>query len=119
VAKRVGMTEAELREVNRIPARMLVRKGSTLLVPRNGRGHEDVSVEIADNARMLLAPEYQPRKRVKAKVRAKGGKALTAVSTKATGKKNVAKSNSSTKRTAQAEPGRPVKLSGKADATRR
>ena len=32
--RQVGMSEAELREVNRIPPRMLVKAGSTLLVPR-------------------------------------------------------------------------------------
>ena len=36
-AKLVGMSEAELREVNRIPPRMLVKAGSTLLVPRARR----------------------------------------------------------------------------------
>ena len=107
VAKKVGMSESELREVNLIPARMLVKQGSTLLVPRNGRGHEDVSVEIADNARMLLAPEFPARKRVK--VRTKGGKTLTAISTKSASKKS-AKADA---------PSRSVKLSGKAAASRR
>jgi membrane-bound lytic murein transglycosylase D len=117
VAKKVGMAEDELREVNRIPLRMLVKQGSTLLVPRNGHGHhEDVSVEIADNARMVLAPEYPARKRVKAKVRTKGGKTLTAISTKAP--KKSAKASAAAKRTAKA-PSRSVKLSSKADASRR
>jgi hypothetical protein len=88
-------------------------------VPRKGRSHEDVSVEIADNARMLLAPEFPARKRVKGKVRAKGGKTLTAISTKA-GPKKSAKAPAPAKRTAKAEaPSRSVKLSGKADASRR
>ena len=63
-AKRVGMSEAALREVNRIPVRMLVRAGSTLLVPRNGHREQDVSVRIADNAMMSLAPEAPPLRRV-------------------------------------------------------
>jgi membrane-bound lytic murein transglycosylase D len=119
VAKKVGMPEDELREVNRIPARMLVRSGSTLLVPRNGRGHEDVSQEIAENATMLLAPEFPPRKRVKVKVRGKGNKAaITAVSTKAGGNKSV-KAKAATTRSATAAPsGRAVKLTGKAAARR-
>jgi len=109
VAKKVGMSESDLREVNRIPARMLVKQGSTLLVPRNGRGHEDVSLKIADNARMLLAPEFPARKRVKVKVRTKGGKTLTVISTK-----------SAPKKSAKAEaPSRSVNLASKAAALRR
>jgi membrane-bound lytic murein transglycosylase D len=57
VAKTVGMTEAQLREVNRIPARMLVKAGSTLLVPRQAHALEDVPERIADHATMALAPE--------------------------------------------------------------
>jgi membrane-bound lytic murein transglycosylase D len=57
VAKQVGMDEATLREVNRIPPRMLVKAGSTLLVPRGEHRLTDVSSEIADNATMALSPE--------------------------------------------------------------
>ncbi|HXD07868.1 MAG TPA: transglycosylase SLT domain-containing protein [Burkholderiaceae bacterium] len=63
-AKQVGMSEASLREVNHIPARMLIRGGSTLLVPRSERRAEDVSPHVADNAVMTLAPEVQPHRRV-------------------------------------------------------
>ena len=56
-ARLVGMDEAELREVNRIPPRMLVKAGSTLLVPRGAHRLTDVSVEVADNASMSLAPD--------------------------------------------------------------
>jgi membrane-bound lytic murein transglycosylase D len=57
VAKQVGMDEATLREVNRIPPRMLVKAGSTLLVPRGEHRLADVSSEIADNATMALSPD--------------------------------------------------------------
>ena len=57
VAKQVGMDEATLREVNRIPPRMLVKAGSTLLVPRGEHRQSDVSSEIADNAMMSLSPD--------------------------------------------------------------
>jgi membrane-bound lytic murein transglycosylase D len=63
-ARQVGMTEVELRDVNRIPLRMLVRTGSTLLVPRNAQRTTDVSSEIADNATMSLAPDLPPLSRV-------------------------------------------------------
>ena len=66
-AKEVGMSEAELREVNRIPPRMLVKAGSTLLVPRGERRQSDVSAEIADNAMMTLAPDAPPLRKVSLK----------------------------------------------------
>ncbi len=56
-ARLVGMDETQLREVNRIPPRMLVKAGSTLLVPRGAHRLTDVSLELADNASMSLAPD--------------------------------------------------------------
>lgn len=66
-AKQVGMSEARLREVNRIPPRMLVRAGSTLLVPRSAQRSTDVSEHIADNAIMALAPDLPPARKVSLK----------------------------------------------------
>ncbi len=56
-AKLVGMTEETLREVNLIPPRMLVKAGSTLLVPRGQHRQADVPEHLADNAMMALAPD--------------------------------------------------------------
>ncbi len=66
-AKQVGMSEAELREVNHIPPRMLVKGGSTLLVPRSEHRQTDVSEHIADNAMMTLAPDGPALRRVSIK----------------------------------------------------
>ena len=57
VARRVGMGEAELRSVNNIPPRMLIKAGSTLLVSRSSKMQADVAVNVVDNAHMSLAPE--------------------------------------------------------------
>lgn len=62
VAKQVGMPVAQLRSVNGIPARMLVKAGSTLLVTRSGYKDKDVSEHLADNGRLLLAPDVSLRK---------------------------------------------------------
>ncbi|MCM5680968.1 transglycosylase SLT domain-containing protein [Schlegelella sp. S2-27] len=71
-AERVGMTESELREVNKIPPRMLIRAGSTLLVPRSETQHaQDVSAEVADNAVMSLAPEASAGRRVVVRARSR------------------------------------------------
>ncbi len=56
-AKRVGMGEAELRSINAIPPRMLIRAGSTLLVPRSNHVAHDVASRVADNGQVSLAPE--------------------------------------------------------------
>ncbi len=64
VARQVGMSEDELRAVNRIPPRMLVKVGSTLLVPRSAARQADVPEHLADNAAMVLAPEIAQRRLV-------------------------------------------------------
>ena len=66
-AAQVGMSEAQLREVNRIPPHMLVRSGSTLLVPRGEHRQTDVPMSIADNAIMALAPDAPLLRKVSVK----------------------------------------------------
>jgi membrane-bound lytic murein transglycosylase D len=56
-AKRVGMTEADFRSVNAIPPRVVIRAGSSLLVPRSEQTSHDVAVQVADNGQLSLAPE--------------------------------------------------------------
>jgi membrane-bound lytic murein transglycosylase D len=56
-AKRVGMSEADLRAVNNIPAKMVIKAGSALLVPRTIRIVEDVTARVADNGKLDLSPE--------------------------------------------------------------
>jgi membrane-bound lytic murein transglycosylase D len=65
VAQQHGMNEQTLREVNRIPPRMQLRAGSTVLVPRQERQVNDVPVSIADNGQILLAPERGAARKVK------------------------------------------------------
>ncbi len=64
VAKELGMSESALREVNRIPPKMLVKAGSTLLVHRSEHRERDVSEALADNAMMALAPDVPPLRRM-------------------------------------------------------
>ena len=56
-AQPVGMGEAELREVNRIPPRMLVQGRLDAAGAARGHTGHDVAESIADNAVMALAPE--------------------------------------------------------------
>jgi len=72
VARQVGMSEEQLRSVNRIPPRMLVKVGSTLLVPRSPTKTGNVSEHVADNAMMLLAPDRPAGRRLSFKAGKKG-----------------------------------------------
>jgi membrane-bound lytic murein transglycosylase D len=63
-ARRVGMPEADLRRVNEIPARVVIKAGSTLLVPRSARLDQDVASHVADAGQIALAPEVQLQRRL-------------------------------------------------------
>jgi membrane-bound lytic murein transglycosylase D len=77
-ARLAGMSEAQLRAVNLIPPRMLVRAGSTLLVARKPHTEADVAGHIAENATMALAPEAPPLRRVSVKA-AQHGESVAAL----------------------------------------
>ena len=72
VARLVGMAEATLREVNLIPPRMLVKAGSTLLVPRGALATLDVAGHAAEHATMVLTPEGRALRRHTFKAGKKG-----------------------------------------------
>jgi membrane-bound lytic murein transglycosylase D len=77
-AKQVGMSEAELRDVNHIPPHMLVKAGSTLLVPRTASHTSDVSEQVAESAAMTLASDLPPTRRVNVRI-ARGGETVASV----------------------------------------
>lgn len=56
-AKRVGMNETDFRAVNAIPPKVVIKAGSSLLVPRSDSNKDDVAVKVADNGQLSLAPE--------------------------------------------------------------
>jgi membrane-bound lytic murein transglycosylase D len=61
-ARRTGMSESDLRTVNGIPPRMLIKTGSTLLVPRSAKVANDVASHIAEKGHMTLSPESVTRR---------------------------------------------------------
>jgi membrane-bound lytic murein transglycosylase D len=75
-AKRVGMSEAELRNVNNIPPKVVIRAGSSLLVPRSVHMAQDVAVKVADNGQISLAPEVVLRRTL---VRAGKGETVASI----------------------------------------
>lgn len=60
----VGMSEAELRDVNRIPPSMLVKAGSSLVVPRPDELDTDVPEHLAENGHLSLTPDTRGYRRV-------------------------------------------------------
>jgi membrane-bound lytic murein transglycosylase D len=58
-ARRVGMNEGALRSINNIPPHVVIKAGSSLLVPRAPHLESDVGVHVADNGHLSLAAEIQ------------------------------------------------------------
>ncbi|WP_157270067.1 transglycosylase SLT domain-containing protein [Azohydromonas aeria] len=72
VAKELDIDESTLRDANRIPLRMLVKAGSTLIVPRSQQASANVAEHIAHNAAIALAPDVPPLQRVVLRAARKG-----------------------------------------------
>lgn len=61
-AQRSGMGEADLRAMNNVPPRMLIKAGSTLIVPRSARVKEDVAAVVAEEGHLSFQPEIVTRR---------------------------------------------------------
>lgn len=61
-AQRVGLGESDLRAINNIPPRMLIKAGSALMVPRGTNVQADVTGHVADNGQISFAPEVVTRR---------------------------------------------------------
>ncbi len=75
-ARRTGMAESDLRAVNTIPPRMLIKAGSTLLIPRSAKVESDVASHVAENGQMNLTPESVTRK---TSVKARNGETVATI----------------------------------------
>ena len=65
IAQRLGTSAAILINVNKLPAHMLVKAGSTLLVPRTEQTSDsDISQQVTDNAVITMARESAPLRKV-------------------------------------------------------
>ena len=78
-ARRVGMDESEFRSINHIPPRMMIKVGSTLLVPRGERVENDVTEHVADNGQLALSPEPPPITLHRTTVKARRGDSVAAL----------------------------------------
>jgi membrane-bound lytic murein transglycosylase D len=75
-AQRAGMTENDLRSINNIPPRMLIKAGSALMVPRSSAIRQDVSSHLADNGQVAFSPEIVTRRTT---VRARKGETVASI----------------------------------------
>ncbi|MEO7952698.1 MAG: transglycosylase SLT domain-containing protein [Polaromonas sp.] len=75
-ARQTGMNENDLRAVNNIPPRMLIKAGSTLVVPRSSLVENDVTSHVADTAQVSLAPEIVTRRTT---VKARKGESVASI----------------------------------------
>jgi membrane-bound lytic murein transglycosylase D len=68
VAARAGVSEAQLREANRVPPRYRLAPGSTILIPRDETMDEDIPATMV-NASFTLVPEQSNLRQVTYRVR--------------------------------------------------
>lgn len=68
VAERVGVSEAALREANRIPSRFRIASGSTILIPRDEEMEDDIAADTLD-ASFALVPERSNLRKITYRVR--------------------------------------------------
>ena len=62
IARRVNASPEVLRDVNQIPANMMVKAGSTLLIPRNTRSEDsDISELVVEHASLSVARDNVKR----------------------------------------------------------
>ena len=61
-AQLLGLKEDELRALNNIPPKMMIKAGSALLIPRGAKKDEDVSFSIAEQGQLDLSPEQFGKK---------------------------------------------------------
>ncbi len=87
LAARLHTTPEILREVNHIPPKMLLKPGSTILVPKSEiSGEKDIAPEVADRAVMTMEPDVPDTR----KIMVKAGKHDTLASIAARNKVTVA-----------------------------
>jgi membrane-bound lytic murein transglycosylase D len=69
IAKKFGTTPEVIREANNIPPKMLLKAGSTVLVPKLDQAPEkDIAPELVDTATMITAPDVPETRRIYVKV---------------------------------------------------
>ena len=72
IAAKFHTTPQVIREANHIPPKMLLKAGSTILVPRlasDSSAQQDISQEVVDNATLAMVPDGPATRRISVTVR--------------------------------------------------
>lgn len=70
LAQKLGVDVDTLMAINRIPAGMRLKPGSTLVVPRTNNGSdEDISADVAQNAVLAMEPDVPDTRRILIRIR--------------------------------------------------
>jgi membrane-bound lytic murein transglycosylase D len=68
IAARFRTTPEVIREVNNIPPRMVLKAGSTILVPRPEEQERDIAQDVAESAKLAMEPDRPLTRRISVKV---------------------------------------------------
>ncbi|SAL31180.1 lytic transglycosylase catalytic subunit [Caballeronia peredens] len=71
IAEKIGVDADTLMSVNRIPAGMRLKPGSTIVVPRTDDDDEDISADVAANAMLAVERDVPDTRRLVIRVRRK------------------------------------------------
>ena len=69
IAQRIGVDADTLMSVNRIPAGMRLKAGSTIVVPRGDDDDEDISADVAESAILAVEPDVPDTRKMLIRVR--------------------------------------------------
>ncbi|ACR28302.1 transglycosylase SLT domain-containing protein [Burkholderia glumae] len=78
IAEKIGVDADTLMQVNKIPAGMRLKPGSTIVVPRSDDDDEDISADVAENAVLAMEPDVPDTRKMLIRVRRKQSMAALA-----------------------------------------
>jgi membrane-bound lytic murein transglycosylase D len=79
IAQKIGVDADTLMEVNKIPAGMRLKPGSTIVVPRGSDDDEDISADVAESAVLAMEPDVPDTRKMLIRVRRNQSMAAIAV----------------------------------------
>lgn len=68
IAKKFRTTPEVIREVNHIPPKMVLKEGSTIIVPRIEGMEKDIAPELVETAKLAMEPDQPPYRKLRVKV---------------------------------------------------
>lgn len=78
IAEKIGVDADTLMSVNKIPAGMRLKPGSTIVVPRGDDDDEDISADVAENGALAMEPDVPDTRKMLIRVRRKQSMAAIA-----------------------------------------